>query len=98
MLHTVLGHAVLVVFNALILLLWALYNHLRFAGNERRQAAPGLSDLQLASSFSVTPGQIAQLRRARVAQIQHGADGEILTIEEVFAGPGWVAGQRREAA
>ena len=60
---------------------WAVYNHLRFRGKDRRQPIDALTDHQLAMSFAVTPQQLAQLRGARVAVIHHSGDGEIRGIE-----------------
>ncbi|WP_241049193.1 poly-beta-1,6-N-acetyl-D-glucosamine biosynthesis protein PgaD, partial [Achromobacter xylosoxidans] len=64
-LHTLLGYALLALINATVLVAWAVYNHLRFAGKDRRQAIKPLDDQRLAASFAVTPRQLAQLRAAR---------------------------------
>ncbi|MGE8657087.1 MAG: poly-beta-1,6-N-acetyl-D-glucosamine biosynthesis protein PgaD [Achromobacter sp.] len=82
-LHTLGGYAVLALLNAALLVLWAAYNHLRFAGNDRRQPIEPLDDQRLARSFAVTPRQLAQLRATRVAVIHHGDDGEIQAITAV---------------
>jgi biofilm PGA synthesis protein PgaD len=80
-LHTLLGYALLALINATVLVAWAVYNHLRFAGKDRRQAIKPLDDQRLAASFAVTPRQLAQLRAARIAVIHHGGDGDIQGIE-----------------
>ncbi|CAB3921619.1 poly-beta-1,6-N-acetyl-D-glucosamine biosynthesis protein PgaD [Achromobacter deleyi] len=80
-LHTLAGYALLALANAAVLVAWAVYNHLRFRGKDRRQPIDALNDHQLAMSFAVTPQQLAQLRGARVAVIHHSGDGEIRGIE-----------------
>ncbi|WP_445658655.1 poly-beta-1,6-N-acetyl-D-glucosamine biosynthesis protein PgaD [Achromobacter sp. NCFB-sbj8-Ac1-l] len=80
-LHTLGSYALLALANAAVLVAWAVYNHLRFRGKDRRQPIDALGDHQLALSFAVTPQQLAQLRGARVAVIHHSGDGEIQDIE-----------------
>ncbi|CAB3631536.1 MAG: poly-beta-1,6-N-acetyl-D-glucosamine biosynthesis protein PgaD [Achromobacter pulmonis] len=80
-LHTLGSYAALALLNAAVLVAWAVYNHLRFAGKDRRQPIAPLDDRRLATSFAVTPRQITQLRAARIAVIHHGGDGQIQAIE-----------------
>ncbi|MFD4841025.1 poly-beta-1,6-N-acetyl-D-glucosamine biosynthesis protein PgaD [Achromobacter sp. NPDC058515] len=79
--HTLWGYALLAVANAAVLGAWAVYNHRRFAGKDRRKPIKPLNDERLAKSFSVSAAQLAQLRSARVAVVHHGAQGEINGIE-----------------
>lgn len=80
--RTLWGYGLLALVNAAVLVGWAVYNHRRFGGKDRRKPFQPLSDHRLAMSFAVTPTQLAQLRAARVSVIHHGADGEILAIEQ----------------
>ena len=79
--NTLWGYAALALANGAALVAWALYNHRRFAGKDRRRRAAAVGDAQLARSFTVAPAQLQQLRRARVAVIHHGDGGEIIGIE-----------------
>ena len=80
-----MGYAALALANGAALVAWALYNHRRFAGKDRRRRAAAVGDAQLARSFTVAPAQLQQLRRARVAVIHHGDGGEIIGIEPARA-------------
>ena len=82
--NTLWGYAALALANGAALVAWALYNHRRFAGKDRRRRA-AVGDAQLARSFTVAPAQLQQLRRARVAVIHHGDGGEIIGIEPARA-------------
>ncbi|AUT47552.1 poly-beta-1,6-N-acetyl-D-glucosamine biosynthesis protein PgaD [Achromobacter sp. AONIH1] len=83
--NTLWGYAALALANGAALVAWALYNHRRFAGKDRRRRAAAVGDAQLARSFTVAPAQLQQLRRARVAVIHHGDGGEIIGIEPARA-------------
>ncbi|MBB1594990.1 poly-beta-1,6-N-acetyl-D-glucosamine biosynthesis protein PgaD [Achromobacter sp. UMC46] len=80
--RTLWGYGLLALANAAVLVGWAVYNHRRFGGKDRRKPIRPLSDHRLAMSFAVTPGQLAALRATRVAVIHHGPDGEILQIDK----------------
>jgi len=80
-LRTLSGYALLALTNAAVLVAWAVYNHRRFAGKDRRKPIEPLSDRRLTASFALTPAQLSHLRSARSAVIHHGADGEISGIE-----------------
>ena len=51
------GYAALALANGAALVAWALYNHRRFAGKDRRRRA-AVGDAQLARSFTVAPAQL----------------------------------------
>ncbi|MGB3430992.1 poly-beta-1,6-N-acetyl-D-glucosamine biosynthesis protein PgaD [Achromobacter sp.] len=79
--HTLWGYALLALVNAGVLVAWAVYNHRKFAGKDRRKAIKPLDDRRLAASFAITPAQLTQLRSARTSIIHHGAAGEITGID-----------------
>ncbi|MCY1531692.1 Biofilm PGA synthesis protein PgaD [compost metagenome] len=79
--RTLSGYALLAAANAAVLVAWAVYNHLRFSGKDRRKPIKPLSDRRLAISFALTPAQLSHLRSARSAVIHHGPEGEITGIE-----------------
>ncbi|MFY0479087.1 poly-beta-1,6-N-acetyl-D-glucosamine biosynthesis protein PgaD [Achromobacter marplatensis] len=80
--RTLWGYGLLAVANAAILVAWAVYNHRRFGGKDRRKSIRPLSDHRLALSFAVTATQLAELRAAQVSIIHHGPDGDIQQIEK----------------
>ncbi|MBO9328194.1 poly-beta-1,6-N-acetyl-D-glucosamine biosynthesis protein PgaD [Achromobacter sp. HZ01] len=80
-LRTLSGYALLALANAALLVAWAVYNHRRFAGKDRRKPIKPLGDRRLAMSFGLTPAQLAELRASRTAVIHHGPDGRITGIE-----------------
>ena len=69
--HTLWGYALLALINAGVLVAWAVYNHRKFAGRDRR----------VASSFAISPAQLMQVRSAHTCIIHHGAGGDITGIE-----------------
>jgi len=79
--QTLWGYAVLAVVNAAVLVAWAVYNHRRFGGKDRRKPIRPLTDQRLAKSFEVSADQLTQLRATRVAVIHHGNAGQIDGIE-----------------
>lgn len=79
--QTLRGYALLAVVNAAVLVAWAVYNHRRFSGKDRRKPIRALTDQRLAKSFAVSAEQLAQLRAARVAVIHHGGAGQIEGID-----------------
>ncbi|MCY1220374.1 Biofilm PGA synthesis protein PgaD [compost metagenome] len=68
------------VFNGVVLLVWALYNQVRFAGMDRRKPLPPLGGDELVASFGL-PGQgLEALQQAKVAVIDHDHDGGIAGV------------------
>jgi biofilm PGA synthesis protein PgaD len=80
-LRTLSGYALLAAANAAVLVAWAVYNHRRFSGKDRRKPIKPLSDHGLAMSFALTPAQLSHLRSSRCAVVHHGEDGEITGID-----------------
>jgi biofilm PGA synthesis protein PgaD len=79
--HTLWSYVLLAAANAAALVAWAIYNHRRFGGKDRRKPIRPLPDQRLARSFAVSAEQLAQLRAARIAIIHHGGAGNIDGIE-----------------
>lgn len=79
--HTLWGYALLALINAGVLVAWAVYNHHRFGGKDRRKPIKPVGDRRVAASFAITLAQLAQVRSARTCVIHHGAAGEITGIE-----------------
>ncbi|QRQ85434.1 poly-beta-1,6-N-acetyl-D-glucosamine biosynthesis protein PgaD [Cupriavidus oxalaticus] len=68
------------VFNGVVLLVWALYNQVRFAGMDRRKPLPPLGDDELVASFGLPGQRVRSLQQARVAVIDHDHDGGIAGV------------------
>ncbi|MBP0639276.1 poly-beta-1,6-N-acetyl-D-glucosamine biosynthesis protein PgaD [Cupriavidus sp. AcVe19-6a] len=76
------------VFNGVLLLVWALYNQIRFAGMDRRKPLPPLADDELVASFGLPGQRVDALQQARVAVIDHDHDGGIAGVR---LGYEWIA-------
>lgn len=68
------------VFNGVVLLVWALYNQVRFAGMDRRKPLPPLDDDELVASFGLPGARVQSLQQAKVAVIDHDHDGGIAGV------------------
>lgn len=79
--HTLWGYALLALINAGVLVAWAVYNHRRFAGRDRRKPIKPVGDRRLAVSFAITPAQLTQVRSAHICIVHHGSAGDITGIE-----------------
>lgn len=79
-LGTLSVYVLVAMFNAAVLIMWALYNYFRFAGLDRRRPLPAVTAEQLAHSFEISEKEIHQLRAARVAVLRHRPDGKIENI------------------
>lgn len=79
--HTLWGYALLALINAGVLVAWAIYNHRRFAGRDRRKPIKPVGDRRLAASFAISPAQLTQVRSAHICIIHHGAAGDITGID-----------------
>ena len=70
------------VFNALILISWARYQQRRGRQFARRRAeAKVLTDKTLSESFSLTEGELEQLRRPGVLVIHNDEDGHVSEVK-----------------
>jgi len=76
-LGTLSAYAAIALFNAAILVAWAVYNHRRFAGLDRRKAIDAVSLAKMARSFSVTVSEVIRLRTAKVVTVHHHPSGDI---------------------
>ncbi len=73
-------YVVVGVFNGVVLLTWAIYNQYRFSGLDRRKAIPALRDEELARSFALSMPRLAALQQAKIAVVDHEADGTIAAV------------------
>lgn len=73
-------YVVVGVFNGVVLLTWAIYNQYRFSGLDRRKAIPALRNDELARSFALPMPRLAALQQAKIAVVDHEADGTIAAV------------------
>ena len=64
-----------------VLLLWATYNWVRFAGKERRSAPVSVNEEQLAVSFKVNPVDILNMQQAKNLTLYYDEDGRLEFFE-----------------
>ncbi|WP_336969804.1 poly-beta-1,6-N-acetyl-D-glucosamine biosynthesis protein PgaD [Sphingobium aromaticiconvertens] len=79
-LHTVTLYVIVALVNAAILFAWAIYNQLRFRGQDRRSAISQASDHQLAQSYRVDTATLQQLRTKGPTIVYHDAHGRIADV------------------
>jgi biofilm PGA synthesis protein PgaD len=69
------------VVNALVLLLWARYNAVRYGGMDRRSPSEHLDDVRLARSFGVDIVQRMRSARSKAMTVHHTDEGRIRGID-----------------
>lgn len=74
-------YAAIAAFNAIVLIVWAKYNQVRFQV-ERRQHRPHLDDNELADSMGISGEMIAQLKAGSCLTLYNDEHGELLEIKE----------------
>lgn len=78
--NTVTLYILVAALNALILILWAKYNQVRFQ-RERRSRAQPLALEQLTDHFAITSDTLAQLSHAHTAVVYYNLEGNKLKLE-----------------
>ena len=78
---TLLHLALLIGISALILILWASYNWIRFRGEDRRNKAPNSSTELLATQFSVTPEALNELQKSQCIILHYDDHGNLRKYE-----------------
>lgn len=79
--HALLVYALVAVGIALMLLVWASYNALRYGGLHRRKPPAVLTDTELAASFSIDPAQLKVLHDSQITCVHHTDEGQISLID-----------------
>ncbi|MBJ9720460.1 poly-beta-1,6-N-acetyl-D-glucosamine biosynthesis protein PgaD [Acinetobacter calcoaceticus] len=78
---TLLHLLLLICLSALVLILWASYNWLRFHGDDRRSKAPNSSTELLATQFSVTPETLNELQKSQRIILHYDDHGNLRKYE-----------------
>ena len=74
---TLLHLALMIGISALILILWASYNWIRFSGEDRRAKAPNSSVELLAAQFSVTSDMLNDLQEKQRIILHYDDHGNL---------------------
>ncbi|WP_336169883.1 poly-beta-1,6-N-acetyl-D-glucosamine biosynthesis protein PgaD [Acinetobacter sp. 161(2023)] len=74
---TLLHLLLLICLSALVLILWASYNWLRFHGDDRRSKAPNSSVELLASQFTVSTESLSELQKAQRVVLHYDDHGHL---------------------
>lgn len=77
---TLSSYVLVAAINAAILVGWAVYNHWRFGGVDRRKSPPPVRIAQLAHSFMLVPNTIREACAAKIMVIHHDEAGRITRI------------------
>lgn len=79
---TLSSYLLVATINAAILVGWAVYNHWRFGGVDRRKSPPPVRIAQLAHSFMLVPNTIREACAAKIMVIYHDEAGRITSISK----------------
>jgi biofilm PGA synthesis protein PgaD len=80
-LPTVGTYAIVAIANAAVLILWALYNQVRFRGKERRKASPIVTVDDFARMYEVSAAEVAAWQRARILIVHHDENGRLVQVD-----------------
>jgi biofilm PGA synthesis protein PgaD len=73
-------YGVVVLANGAILIVWALYNQLRFRGQYRRVADRTVTVEDLAKLYRLPAADIARWQGSRILVMHHDADGTLANV------------------
>lgn len=73
-------YGVVVLANGVILIVWALYNQLRFRGQYRRVADRPVTVEDLATLYRLPAADIARWQGSRILVMHHDADGTLTNV------------------
>ncbi|CQD33334.1 poly-beta-1,6-N-acetyl-D-glucosamine biosynthesis protein PgaD [Yersinia mollaretii] len=80
-LTTLALYAAIALFNAVVIIIWAKYNQVRFQV-ERRGHRPHLNDDELASSMDISGEMVAQLKAGSCLTLYNDEHGQLLDVKE----------------
>ncbi|MEQ9721352.1 poly-beta-1,6-N-acetyl-D-glucosamine biosynthesis protein PgaD [Yersinia alsatica] len=80
-LTTLALYAAIAAFNAVVLIVWAKYNQVRFQV-ERRGHRPHLNDDELADSMEMSGSMIAQLKAGSCLTLYNDENGHLLEVKD----------------
>jgi biofilm PGA synthesis protein PgaD len=83
-LRTLEQDGIVVLANGVILIVWALYNQIRFRGPDRRLALAPVSVTDLAKLYGVPAEDVAAWQQSRILLMHHEHNG---TLSQVIMSP-----------
>lgn len=86
--RTVLIYALIILVAGVFFLGWAIYNYLRFRGEDRREPPVAVTNAQMAEAFRIDVGAVATVQRLKVARLGYDELGHIVTIQPDDAAAG----------
>jgi len=78
---TLQSYVLVIVMNAAVLVIWALYNRFRFRGRERRKFSPAVTLRDLARLYDVPVSDVAAWQLARILILHHDGAGRLTGVE-----------------
>jgi biofilm PGA synthesis protein PgaD len=84
-LATLEDYGIVILVNCAVLIAWAIYNQVRFHGQDRRSACPLVSVEDLAQLYGFPSDDIARWQQSRILVMHHGPDGTLLTVIAKYA-------------
>jgi len=78
-------YAAVILANGWLLILWGLYNQIRFRGPHPAAESKSVTVEDLASLYQIPANDIAIWQNSRILTMRHGADG---TLEDVIVQDG----------
>ena len=73
-------YGIVILGNSVILIVWALYNQVRFSGHDQPAAGSKVSVDDLATLYRLSAEDIAGWQGSRVLSMQHDADGTLVKV------------------
>jgi biofilm PGA synthesis protein PgaD len=86
-LDTLADYGIVIVANGTILILWAVYNWLRFRGPDRRGGGKPVTAADLAALYGRPAGDIEGWQQARILVMFHDPDGTLVGVDTKGEGP-----------
>jgi len=78
--HTLQDYGVVILANGVILIVWALYNQIRFRGPDRRRTPKPVSVEDLAKLYQRPAEDIAAWQSSRILVMVHALDGTLVRV------------------
>jgi biofilm PGA synthesis protein PgaD len=79
-LDTMENYGIVVAANGAALIVWALYNQVRFRGRDRHRAGEPVNVTDLSDLYGIPAADIATWQRSRILVMQHDPDGTLVAV------------------
>jgi len=85
--YTLIIYLIVIALAGATLVLWAIYNLIRFRGKERRTQPHNVTEDALAAEFRIETSQLWRLQRSRIARVYCDDSGNITDIKYASLNP-----------